>query len=468
MKLRTKITAAAVSLLLLFSAAFSLWNLSRMQSSILCVLVKSEWQRLNTDARNFSARLSTLQLSGTWYFPAARCIFQKSFSENAVLYGSGEELYNSSPYTFDLSNAHPLPERLTGNLSMLTPIESSHVFLGKTRDTWLLIVYTNINAKLRLLHYRDITDTYTGLRTSFLQGLSLSLFFSVLLSLLLSFLIRRILSSFYQLRNAANVIAAGNYRARVACKGGDETAEVDRSFNHMAECVEQHANSLAAANEKQRLLLAALSHELKTPLTGIQGYAELLQRVSLSGARQIRALQYIESEAIRLSRLSAKMLQLVGLSQETSIEKKEVFLIPLAGHARTLTAARFKQKKQILSIQISGNPAFIGDEDLLLSMLTNLIDNASKASPDESEITLIGNEYGFWVEDHGCGISPEEIAKVTEPFYMVDKSRSRAAGGAGLGLALCAQIARLHDGELQIESTPGVGSRIGYSLLTSR
>lgn len=101
-------------------------------------------------------------------------------------------------------------------------------------------------------------------------------------------------------------------------------------------------------------------------------------------------------------------------------------------------------------------------------MLTNLIDNASKASPDESEITLIGNEYGFWVKDHGCGIAPEEIAKVTEPFYMVDKSRSRAAGGAGLGLALCAQIARLHDGELEIESTPGVGSRIGYSLLTSR
>ena len=159
MKLRTKITAAAVSLLLLFSAAFSLWNLSRMQSSILCVLVKSEWQRLNTDAKNFSARLSALQPSDSWYFPAARCIFQKSFSENAVLYGSGEELYNSSPYTFDLSNAHPLPERLTGKPSMLTPIESSHVFLGKTGDTWLLIVYTNINAKLRLLHYRDITDT---------------------------------------------------------------------------------------------------------------------------------------------------------------------------------------------------------------------------------------------------------------------------------------------------------------------
>ena len=205
---------------------------------------------------------------------------------------------------------------------MLTRIESSHVFLARNSDTWLLIVYTDIHAKLRLLHYRDITDTYTGLRTSFLQGLFLSLLFSVLLSLLLSFLIRRILVSFYQLRDAANVIASGNYCARVSCKGSDETAEVARSFNHMAECVEQHANSLAAANEKQRLLLAALSHELKTPLTGIQGYAELLQRVSLSGARQIRVLQYIESEAIRLSRLSAKMLQLVGLSQETSIEKK--------------------------------------------------------------------------------------------------------------------------------------------------
>ena len=79
----------------------------------------------------------------------------------------------------------------------------------------------------------------------------------------------------------------------------------------------------------------------------------------------------------------------------------------------------------------------------------------------KARLRLSETEYGFWVEDHGCGIAPEEIAKVTEPFYMVDKSRSRAAGGAGLGLALCAQIARLHDGELEIESTPGVGSRMG-------
>lgn len=177
MKLRTKITAAAVSLLLFFSAAFSLWNLSLMQTSILRVLIKSEWQQLNTDAKNFSARLSALQPSDSWYFPAARCIFQKSFSENAVLYGSGEELYNSSPYTFDFSHARPLPERLTRDPSMLTRIESSHVFLARNSDTWLLIVYTDIHAKLRLLHYRDITDTYTGLRTSFLQGLFLSLLF---------------------------------------------------------------------------------------------------------------------------------------------------------------------------------------------------------------------------------------------------------------------------------------------------
>ena len=180
MKLRTKITAAAVSLLLFFSAAFSLWNLSLMQTSILRVLIKSEWQQLNTDAKNFSARLSALQPSDSWYFPAARCIFQKSFSENAVLYGSGEELYNSSPYTFDFSHARPLPERLTRDPSMLTRIESSHVFLARNSDTWLLIVYTDIHAKLRLLHYRDITDTYTGTfsQSPFLGAAVSSAFFS--------------------------------------------------------------------------------------------------------------------------------------------------------------------------------------------------------------------------------------------------------------------------------------------------
>ncbi len=104
------------------------------------------------------------------------------------------------------------------------------------------------------------------------------------------------------------------------------------------------------------------------------------------------------------------------------------------------------------------------DEDLLLSFITNLIDNACKASPAGSCIRLVGNASGIFVEDSGTGIPEEEIRHITEPFYMVDKSRSRKEGGAGLGLALCQQIARLHGGRLEIRSMPGEGSCIGIVL----
>lgn len=105
------------------------------------------------------------------------------------------------------------------------------------------------------------------------------------------------------------------------------------------------------------------------------------------------------------------------------------------------------------------------DEDLMLSFITNLIDNACKASPAGSCIRLIGTKSGIIVEDSGTGIPEEEIRHITEPFYMVDKSRSRKQGGAGLGLALCSQIARLHGGRLEIKSAVGEGTCIGMRFL---
>ena len=100
------------------------------------------------------------------------------------------------------------------------------------------------------------------------------------------------------------------------------------------------------------------------------------------------------------------------------------------------------------------------DVDLMESLLVNLLDNAIKASEEGSVIELHGEKGCIWVQDHGKGIPKEEIPKITEAFYMVDKSRSRKAGGIGMGLALCQKIAEIHGARLLIESTVGVGTRI--------
>ena len=100
------------------------------------------------------------------------------------------------------------------------------------------------------------------------------------------------------------------------------------------------------------------------------------------------------------------------------------------------------------------------NKDLMISLLTNLVDNAVKASENGSEIIMEAKEDRITVRDSGCGIPEDEISRVTEAFYMVDKARSRKAGGCGLGLALCGKIAELHGAELEITSKEGEGTEV--------
>lgn len=122
---------------------------------------------------------------------------------------------------------------------------------------------------------------------------------------------------------------------------------------------------------------------------------------------------------------------------------------------------RIQEKHLHLEKKASENLWIWGDEDLLISFLINLLDNGCKASVPGGRIELIGNREGLWVVDEGGGIPPEELSKITEPFYMVDKSRARKEGGAGLGLALCDEIARIHKGKLVMENMSPKGFRAG-------
>ncbi|MDO5422346.1 MAG: HAMP domain-containing sensor histidine kinase [Eubacteriales bacterium] len=466
MKFRTKISAAAVGLLLLLSQIFSVWSLTETQKQMIENIVESEWQALDEDVNRFQSEMNAKNLEDTSFIKAVgRMRFIAAYSTDAVLYYNGEEIANSTPYEFAV-------ESLSGNA--VEP-ERNQTFLETVNGKHLLILYKDAivysgTDRFRILHYRDITGIYQENEAMFLKGVGVALLLALLLLAVLTGIIRRIFRPFDRMRDAANVIANGNYGVRIPNPGTDEVGEVAASFNRMADKVEEHIGELEEMNEKQRQLLGALAHELKTPMTGIQGYAELLQRVKLSPKKQADALGYIEEECRRLSRLSVKMLQLVELSGEDAIEKKPVALSELFGRVKEITHYSLKEKNLRLEVDLSNACEIQGDEDLLLSFLTNLIDNARKASQPGMAIRLTGSAEGIFVEDQGNGIPQEEIARITEPFYMVDKSRARKEGGAGLGLALCSQIARLHGGKLEIASGEGQGTRIGlrYNLVTSR
>lgn len=462
MKLQTKITLVATISMLFLSMAFSLWNLSMTQRQIMDNILLYEAEQLQNDIRAFgkpSGDENAQSLLEKKYH--AQSVFRSGLSRDAILYYDGEEIDNRCPYLFDIKNAETLSSQYQSDaIPEGSPVS---VYLEELNGKRLLFLYES-NGPIQLLHYRDVTEVFHSGRRLLYRGIAVAGILSVLLAALLMLTIRRILIPFYQLRDAANVIADGDYQRRVDRPGTDEIGQVSQSFNRMADRVEEHIHTLAEMNEKQRQLLGSLAHELKTPMTGIQGYAELLQRVELPTGKQSDCLHYIEEECKRLSRLSAKMLQLTELSDETVIEKTWQAVEGLFEQVRQITRFRLQEKKLRLEMDLEEGLRMECDRDLLLSFLTNLIDNACKASPDGAVIRLIGTGEGLFVRDEGCGIPEEEIRRVTEPFYMIDKSRSRKQGGAGLGLALCSQIARLHGGILDIQSVPGEGSRIGMRI----
>lgn len=461
MKLVTKISAAAVGLLLLFTQIFSLWLLFQTRETMAGNILEYEWSGLQRSAREFGKRISEkrdLDSEGKAYF--AREQFLKCFSSNSVLYFGEDEVFNSTPYEFSLENSRNQDIKKPGFIKKNQAAEE-FTYLEEAEGRKLLILYTDCE-EFRIIHYKDMTELYHDMQRLFCRGAAGAVLLSALLLAGMQLFIRKLFRPLQELKKVSGDFRKGEYGGRIPVCGRDEIGEISQSFNQMAEQVEQHIRELGEENQKQNRLLGSLAHELKTPMTAIQGYAETLQRVKLSPEKQEKALAYIEQECKRLSRLSGKMLELTMLSGEPGdIERKRIRAGELLEEVRKRTACRLKEKELSLEINIREALLLWGDEDLLLSFFSNLVENACRASQRGGIIEITGNDRGIFVKDCGCGISREEIEKITEPFYMVDKSRSRKEGGAGLGLALCSQIARMHRGKLQISSSPEQGTCIG-------
>ena len=191
-----------------------------------------------------------------------------------------------------------------------------------------------------------------------------------------------------QLVKATRDLARGNYQSRVEVKGEDELAGLMLEFNRMARRLERSIWQLEDAARRQEEFTGSFAHELKTPLTSIIGYGDMLRSMDLTEDEKRSSSDYIYQQGKRLERLSLKMMELVRVD---------------------------KQEK---------------------------------------------NGYSFSVEDNGCGIPADEVGKITEAFYMVDKSRARKEGGAGIGMTLCNRIIKLHRARWKIDSAEGEGTKV--------
>ena len=260
----------------------------------------------------------------------------------------------------------------------------------------------------------------------------------------------------------ARAFAGGQMEERAKIRVTDEIAKLAIDFNQMADELQEKMEQLEEHVKSQEAFTAAFAHELKTPLTSIIGYAELLRSMSLSKEEELTAANYIFSQGKRLESLSYKLLELFVL------QKGEISFLPVnVGEAieevKQITAQGLQKKEVILEASFD-EAVLLLEKDLFISLLVNLVDNAAKASQAGGHIRLTGkceeNRYAITVRDEGKGIPESEIKNILEPFYMVDKSRSRKEGGAGLGMTLCAEIVRLHHAEWKIESKENEGTKI--------
>ncbi len=269
-----------------------------------------------------------------------------------------------------------------------------------------------------------------------------------------------------RLKRFTEVIGGGNYSRRARVTTLDEIGDLTVAFNDMTGAIEQKVDALELNAKQQKDFVASFSHELKTPMTSIIGYADMLRSTELDEEDAFMAANFIFSEGKRLEAMSLKLMDLVVLDKN-DFKLVRGYARRALGHVVAVVTPMLEKAELTLNYDIE-QQIILYEKDLLLTLVTNLIDNARKASAPGKTITLTGRReagrYRISVRDEGIGIPKEEISRITEAFFMVDKSRSRAQHGAGLGLAIGNRIAQIHGSSLHFESEVNVGTLVWFDV----
>ncbi len=339
-------------------------------------------------------------------------------------------------------------------------VESSEQYLQTTTQFRLhnKDYYLDMGRNLATL-YSVREEQIDVFQKTFLVLSLLGVFFACLQATLLTRPLRR-------LQKASREIETGNLSFRSNIQSDDEVGELSVAFDKMAKELESTITLLKESAEQKEMFIGAFTHELKTPMTSIIGYSDLLRTQNLSEKDRADALDYIFSEAKRLENMSLKMLDLFVA------DKKKITLKMCSPANLTEYVVKHLQNiyaKSNVTIEVNAQKGqCLLEPDLFQTLLINLLDNAKKSMEQGGMIvvTVSMTSEGciLSVVDDGRGIPQEALKHLTEAFYRVDKARARVRGSAGLGLALCDKIVQLHHGTMEFESAEGVGTKVTVTL----
>jgi signal transduction histidine kinase len=387
-------------------------------------------------------------------------LIDNRFNVRALLIGSRNEILADSRSEEGWKDEQPFGD-LTLNEE---PLRGE--FWDETNKRWLWVgTHLNVGRTLilaaprpRLLSFRE----YAGdVIRPILQAGAIGLLVSILLAWLVS---RWVAAPLQGMSKAALAVADGDYRQTLQLDGPQEVRNLASSFNAMVDKVQ-------TSQQIQRDFLANVSHELKTPLTSIQGFAQaMLDGAADDGEARDHATRVIFEESDRLKRLVEDLLDLARIDAgQIEFKRKPVDLGTLWKRVVDRLALPAQERGVVLESLLGELPSMIGDGDRLAQVFTNLVDNAIKHTPAGRKVVIRGDASQGWisihVDDSGAGFPSQDLSRIFERFYQVDKARRGGKDrGVGLGLAISRQIVEAHGGRIVAQSSIGKGSRFTVQL----
>lgn len=311
---------------------------------------------------------------------------------------------------------------------------------------------------------RSMPEIRASLREVYEMGVVCLLLLSVLADIVCYMTFKYVVQPLAQMNRVAKEIAEGDFAQRVTVESDDELGELCESFNLMAESLQNH-------EKNRRDMISSISHDLRSPLTSMQGFLTAMLDGTIPPERQERYLKIVLEETNRLSRMTEGIVELSHAQSSSILLEETAFDInELIRSNIVMQEPQLKEKRVSIKAMFAEQQTIVqGDRDKISRVVQNLLHNAIKFSPEEGtievETTLTDKKKVLIaVKDEGCGISEEEQKYIFNRFYKTDESRNQDKAGSGIGLAIVREFLQAHGESITVKSEVGKGSTFLFTL----
>lgn len=378
------------------------------------------------------------------------------------IYFDGEKVYTDDKSDAGISDTL-FKNLTTGNKNYVIKEESQKHYIYVTSQSVI------DEKNLWIVSKCDASEAYTLLDEQINYFRLIIIVILIAESAAMYFISRYMTKPLEKLNHVSEEIAQGDYATRVNVKSHDEIGLLAQKFNIMAQAVSDHVDELNDMVHRREQFVADFTHEIKTPMTSIIGYADTMRSLELPREEQMMALGYIFSEGKRLESMSQKLFELIYLRRH-DIEKARVHMADLCAEVVKVVEPAYENRHLTIETEIEDTVLTVNRELLVTGkFVDNRACNIPKDKTDICEAESADDRkctraYEISIIDHGIGMTKEQAERICDEFYMADKSRARKEGGAGIGMSLVAIILEHHNAVLSVESEPGCGTTMRILL----